>query len=174
MPLKLGSRHLKPCNHRPSSFSKLEISHKGKIQKCEDSPRSFGRGGREGWRAAPRHEVSLRRKGQQKPAAWTFGRGGTQGCAPSIQEIQKFEFFWVRGRLLRGSCWGGGRSRARSSASERRSCQREPWKARRFRLRMKAVLKDRILQQDHLWLRAQRGQDVGGHEWPCRPGKMLR
>ena len=110
-----------------------------KIQKCEDSPRSFGRGGREGWRAAPRHEVSLRRKGQQKPAAWTFGRGGTRGCAPSIQEIQKFEFFLVRGRLLRGSCWGGGRSRARSSASERRSCQREPCKARRVRLRMKAV-----------------------------------
>jgi len=61
--------------------------------KCEEPARPFGRGGREGGVAAPCHEVSLRRKGQQKPAAWAFGRGGNRGCAPSIQEIQKFEFF---------------------------------------------------------------------------------
>jgi hypothetical protein len=65
----------------------------GKNGKCEDSARPFGRGGREGGVPAPCHEVSLRRKGQQKPAAWACGRGGTRGCAPSIQEIQKFEFF---------------------------------------------------------------------------------
>ena len=77
-----------------------------KNRKCEDSPRSFGRGGREGGWAAPRHEVSWRRKGQQKPAAWTFGRGGTRGCAPSIQEIQKFEFFGSGGVFFEEAAGG--------------------------------------------------------------------
>ena len=82
----------------------LQCSRSDKNGKCEEPARPFGRGGREGGVAAPCHEVSLRRKGQQKPAAWAFGRGGNRGCAPSIQEIQKFEFFWARGRLLRRSC----------------------------------------------------------------------